>query len=125
MLLKVNVANLEAEAEFPDAASKAMRFWDRLTGSTADQCLPSPHQSWKTANYPLMRVTSTATTTRTCQPHVRTHAVTSAATQDSQLQILSTQRRPKAVATASNKIGEPAHAAVPRQVAQGRLVMKA
>ena len=37
MLLRVNLLNLDAETELPDAVSKAMRFWDRLTGSTADQ----------------------------------------------------------------------------------------
>ena len=44
MLLSVKVANLEAEAELPDAASRAMRLWDRLTGSTADECLTSDRQ---------------------------------------------------------------------------------
>ena len=37
MLLRVNLLNLDADTELPDAVSKAMRFWDRLTGSTADQ----------------------------------------------------------------------------------------
>lgn len=37
MLLRVNLLNLDAETELPDKVSKAMRFWDRLTGSTADE----------------------------------------------------------------------------------------
>ena len=37
MLLSVSLLNLDAEAELPDAVSKAIRFCDRLAGSTAGQ----------------------------------------------------------------------------------------
>ena len=37
MLLSVSLLNLDAETVLPDTFSKAIRSWDRLTGSTAGQ----------------------------------------------------------------------------------------